>query len=297
MTEKIYCLNMNKSIPMKTIRLILFCLFAHVIHAQEKSLLWEISGNGLSKPSYVYGTIHVICPNDYFLTDSTKASFQKAEQVYLELDMDDPTMMTKMTQTMMLTNGKKMKDYLKPEDYTLLSDYFKQKMGMNLDQIGGMKPFTLMSMLYMTLLSCQPQSYEMVFTQMATSGKKELLGLETVEFQMGVFDRIPYEKQAELLADMVRKKEESSKEFGDMVALYKKQDLEGLLKLMDDSAWDFNGYEDILLANRNTAWIPIMEGAMKSKATFFAVGAGHLGGTKGVLHLLKKKGYRVKAVI
>ncbi|WP_229599723.1 TraB/GumN family protein [Runella slithyformis] len=288
---------MNKSISMKTIQLILLCLFAHWTNAQEKSLLWEISGNGLSKPSYVYGTIHVICPKDYFLTDSTKASFQKAEQVYLELDMDDPAMMTKMTQTMMLTNGKKMKDYLKPDDYTLLSDYFRQKMGMSLDQIGGMKPFTLMSMLYMTLLSCQPQSYEMVFTQMAISTKKELLGLESVEFQMGVFDQIPYEKQAALLADMVRKKEESSKEFGAMVALYKQQDLEGLLKLMDDSDWDFNGYEDILLANRNTAWVPIMENAMKAKSTFFAVGAGHLGGTKGVLQLLKKKGYKVKAVL
>ncbi|WP_428662153.1 TraB/GumN family protein [Runella sp.] len=282
---------------MKTIQLIVLCFFAHFINAQEKSLLWEISGNGLSKPSYLYGTIHIICPKDYFMTDSTKAVFQKTEQVYLELDMDDPTLMSKMTQTMLLTNGKKMKDYLKPEDYTLLSDYFKQKMGMSLDQIGGMKPMTLMSMLYMTLLSCQPQSYELVFTQMATSAKKELLGLESVEFQMGVFDQIPYEKQAELLADMVRKKDESSKEFVDMVTLYKNQDLEGLLKLMDNSEWDFNGYEDILLANRNAAWIPIMENAMKAKSTFFAVGAGHLGGTKGVLQLLKKKGYTVKAVL
>ncbi len=282
---------------MKTIQLLVFCFFIQWSHAQEKSLLWEVSGNGLTKPSYVYGTIHMICPNDYFMTDSTKAAFKKTEQVYLELDMDDPTLMSKMMQLMMLTNGKKMKDYLKPEEYMLLSDYFKAKMGANLDQMGGMKPFALMSMLYTTLLSCQPQSYELVFTQMASSAKKEVLGLETVELQMGVFDQIPYEKQAGLLADMVRKKDESTKEFGEMVTLYKKQDLEGLLKLMDNSEWDFNGYEDILLANRNTAWVPIMEKAMKSKSTFFAVGAGHLGGAKGVLQLLKKQGYTVKAVL
>ena len=282
---------------MKTIQILLLCLVAHLTQAQQNALLWKVSGNGLTKPSYVYGTIHVICPKDYFMTDSTKAAFQKAEQVYMELDMDDPSMMANMTKTMLLTNGKTMKDYLKPEDYLLLSDYFKQKMGMSLDQMAGMKPFTLMSMLYMTLLSCQPQSYELIFTQMATNAKKELLGLETVEFQMGVFDQIPYEKQAELLADMVRKKEDSSKEFGDMVALYKKQDLAGLLKLMDNSEWDFNGYEDILLANRNASWIPLMENAMQEKATFFAVGAGHLGGSKGVLELLAKKGYTVTAVL
>jgi hypothetical protein len=82
-----------------------------------------------------------------------------------------------------------------------------------------------------------------------------------------------------------------------MVALYKAQDVEGLLKVMDESEWDFNGYEDILLANRNAAWVPIMEKAMQGKPTFFAVGAGHLGGAKGVLSLLKKKGYTVKAVL
>ena len=282
---------------MKTLKILILCLFGHFANAQEKSLLWEISGNGLTKPSYLYGTIHVICPKDYFMTDSTKAAFEKAEQVYLELDMDDPSMMTKMTQTTMLPNGKKMKDYLKADDYTLLSDYFKQKMGMGLDQIGGMKPFALMSMLYMILLTCQPQSYELIFTQMATNAKKEMLGLETVEFQMGVFDKIPYEKQAEMLVGMVRKKEDSAKEFGDMVALYKAQDVEGLLKVMDESEWDFNGYEDILLSNRNAAWVPIMEKAMQGKPTFFAVGAGHLGSAKGVLSLLKKKGYTVKAVL
>lgn len=282
---------------MKTLTLFILCLFGHFVNAQEKSLLWQISGNGLSRPSYVYGTIHLICPKDYFMTDSTKAAFAKTEQVYLELDMDDPSMMSKMMQTAMFSDGKKLKDYLKPEDATLLNDYFKQKMGMGIDQINGMKPFLVMSMLYMTLLSCQPQSYELVFTQMATNAKKEMIGLETVEFQMGIFDQIPYEKQAGLLADMVRKKEDSSKKFGDMVALYKAQDVEGLLKVMDESDWDFNGYEDLLLANRNATWIPIMEKAIQAKPTFFAVGAGHLGGKKGVLSLLKKQGYTVKAVL
>jgi len=281
---------------MKKLAFLLLYLIVTLANAQEKSLLWQISGNGLTQPSYLYGTIHLICPQDYFMTDSTKSAFEKTGQVYLELDMDDPSMMSKMMQTALFKDGKKLKDYLKPEDAMLLNDYFKQKMGMGLDQLNGMKPFTVMSMLYMTLLSCQPQSYEMVFTQMATNAKKEMLGLETVEFQMGIFDQIPYEKQAALLADMVRKKEDSTKEFAQMVALYKTQDVEGLLKAMDESEWDFNGYEDLLLANRNAAWIPVIQKAMQEKPTFFAVGAGHLGGEKGVLNLLKKQGYTVKPV-
>lgn len=275
---------------------ILLFTFCFSAHSQEKSLLWEITGNGLTKPSYVYGTIHMICPKDYLMTDSTKATFERAEQVYLELDMDDPTLMAKMMQTSMLTNGKKLKDYLSADDYAFLDNHFKERTKMSLAMYNGLKPFTVMSMVYLTLLDCQPQSFELMFTQMATNAKKELLGLESVEFQMGIFDQIPYEKQAQMLVDIVRKKAESTKEFEKMVALYKTQDLEALVKLMDESDWDYNGYENILLANRNANWIPIMEKAMQAKSSFFAVGAGHLGGEKGVLKLLKKKGYTVKAI-
>lgn len=275
---------------------ILLFTFCFSAHSQEKSLLWEVTGNGLTKPSYVYGTIHMICPKDYLMTDSTKATFERAEQVYLELDMDDPTLMAKMMQTSMLTNGKKLKDYLSADDYAFLDNHFKERTKMSLAMYNGLKPFTVMSMVYLTLLDCQPQSFELMFTQMATNAKKELLGLESVEFQMGIFDQIPYEKQAQMLVDIVRKKAESTKEFEKMVALYKTQDLEALVKLMDESDWDYNGYENILLANRNANWIPIMEKAMQAKSSFFAVGAGHLGGEKGVLKLLKKKGYTVKAI-
>ena len=275
---------------------ILLFTFCFSAHSQEKSLLWEVTGNGLTKPSYVYGTIHMICPKDYLMTDSTKATFERAEQVYLELDMDDPTLMAKMMQTSMLTNGKKLKDYLSADDYAFLDNHFKERTKMSLAMYNGLKPFTVMSMVYLTLLDCQPQSFELMFTQMATNAKKELLGLESVEFQMGIFDQIPYEKQAQMLVDIVRKKAESTKEFEKMVALYKTQDLEALVKLMDESDWDYNGYENILLANRNVNWIPIMEKAMQAKSSFFAVGAGHLAGEKGVLKLLKKKGYTVKAI-
>ena len=275
---------------------ILLFTFCFSAHSQEKSLLWEVTGNGLTKPSYVYGTIHMICPKDYLMTDSTKATFERAEQVYLELDMDDPTLMAKMIQTSMLTNGKKLKDYLSADDYAFLDNHFKERTKMSLAMYNGLKPFTVMSMVYLTLLDCQPQSFELMFTQMATNAKKELLGLESVEFQMGIFDQIPYEKQAQMLVDIVRKKAESTKEFEKMVALYKTQDLEALVKLMDESDWDYNGYENILLANRNANWIPIMEKAMQAKSSFFAVGAGHLAGEKGVLKLLKKKGYTVKAI-
>jgi uncharacterized protein len=280
----------------KKLLLLLVIATSFGAQAQQKSLLWRVSGNGLVQPSYVYGTIHLICPQDYFVTDSTKAAVENAQKVYLELDMDDPKMMSKMQSKMLMNDNKKLKDLISEADYKLLNDYFKQKMGMSVEMMGRMKPFVMMSALYMPMLNCQPKSYETEFVNIATKNKKEVLGLETVESQMEIFDKIPYEKQAAMVLDMVKKGDASKKEFDAMIALYKAQNIKKLYKMMDDSDTDFNGYEDLMLYNRNAAWIPVMEAAMKTQRTFFGVGAAHLGGQQGVLKLLKKKGYKVTAV-
>ena len=81
-----------------------------------------------------------------------------------------------------------------------------------------------------------------------------------------------------------------------MLDLYRKKDLDSLNKMinLDDSISD---YEDLLLNNRNKKWIPEIIQQAKLEPTFFAVGAGHLAGEKGVINLLIKQGYTVSPVI
>ncbi|OIN58113.1 TraB/GumN family protein [Arsenicibacter rosenii] len=281
----------------KTIASLLLICLALSGFAQDKSLLWKISGNGLTKPSYLFGTIHLICPTDFSLSDSTKNAMAQTGQVYLEIDMDDPALMTTMQKSMMNTSGKPLKDLLSADDYKLLDDYYTANLHMGLSQLSMMKPFALMSLQYMALLNCQPQSYEMTFTQMAGTQKKEVLGLETIDDQMSIFDKMPAEKMAQQLVDMVKKKDEATNEFRQLITLYKAQDLEGLRKLMDASQFsEFEGFEEVLLDQRNIKWIPVIEKAAKEKPTFFAVGAGHLAGEKGVIRLLRQKGYTVQPV-
>jgi len=267
--------------------------------APDNALLYEVSGNGLTKPSYLYGTFHLVCPTDLTITDAMKKAVGDAQQVYLEIDMDDPAMMTGMMKAMMMTDGKTVKDLLKPDDYTLLDNYLKQKMNMNLSQVGTMKPIGLMSLMYMTVLPCQPASYDMTFAQMATKDQKEVLGLETIDAQLAALDKIPMEEQLKGLVDMARKPDEAKKEFNDLLTAYKAKDLAKLMSMMKTSQFsggDFAQYEDALLSDRNANWIPVIEKAASRKPTFFAFGAGHLGNDKGVVNLLRKKGYTVKAV-
>lgn len=268
------------------------------VQAQDKALLYAVTGPGITQPSYLYGTFHLVCPDDLTITEAMKKAVGDTKQTYLEIDMDDPALVSGMMKSMMMTDGKTIKDLLKPDEYTLLDGYLKQKMNMSLDQVGTMKPIGLMSLMYMTVLPCQPASYDMTFAQMATQDKKEVLGLETIDAQLAALDKIPLAEQLKGLVDMARKPDEAKKELNDLLAAYKAHDITKMMAMIKTSQFSSGSaeFEDSLLGERNANWIPVIEKAAKDKPTFFAFGAGHLGNDKGVINLLRKKGYTVKAV-
>ena len=265
--------------------------------AQDNALLYAVTGNGLAAPSYLYGTFHLVCPTDLVISDATKKAVTDAQQLYLEIDMDDPTLQTRMMSGMLFTNGKTIKDYLSGDDYAAVDTYLQKTAGMGLAQLGMVKPLGLYSFMTMGALGCQPASYDMTLMQLATKDKKEVLGLERLEDQMAVFDKIPTEKQAAMLVEMARKPDEAKQELAKLLAAYKAQDLTGMMKQMKEGKYDgLDGFEGDLLDKRNQNWIPVIEKAAKEKPTLFAFGAGHLPGSNGVIALLRKQGYTVKPI-
>lgn len=260
------------------------------------ALLWEINGNGLQQPSYLFGTIHMICKEDFTFSELIKQKFNTSKQVYLELDLDDPQLQAVMMGLMQLPGKESLKNKLGESNFNKLDSFLKKEMNMNLAVFDGFKPMLVMSLLAQRLLSCAAmESYEMNFVKMASEQKKELLGLERVEDQVAVFDAIPDSLEIRSIMNMVNDFESQKKEFIHMSALYKSQDLESLYQLMAASP-EMMGSQELLLDRRNRNWIPIMESAMKNSSTFFAVGAGHLAGSQGVLELLRKQGYKVKPI-
>ena len=274
---------------------LILTIFASTGYAQDGGLLFQVSGRSLAQPSYLYGTFHLICPGDLLLTEAMKKALGETRQLYLELDFDDPALQATMMKSMLLADGKNLKDYLKAEDYSVLDSYLQRSLGIGLAQLGRFKPIALLSMMYVKILECQPASYDVTLAQLAGKDGKEILGLETVEEQMAVLERIPLEQQLKNLVDMARKPEDTRKEINELTSAYKAQDLDRIMKLMAESNFDVDTEQE-LLVKRNTNWIPIIEKAAQDKPTFFAFGAGHLGGPKGVVSLLREKGYAVTAL-
>ncbi len=266
-------------------------------HAQsEKSLLWKISGNGLVEDSYLFGTIHLICPDQFMMDDRIKEAFENTDQLVMELDMDDPTMQQKMQQLSLNAGMKNLEPQIKEEYKEALNKFLMENYGANISQFGVLKPFVLSSMIMLKQLPCeQIESYELFFTNLATEQQKEILGLETVEFQMQVFDQIPIDYQLDELGKMVTE-DYTQKEFAKMIEAYQAEDLDQLYKMIAESGTMTGDFAEIMLDDRNEEWIDDMENLMKEEATFFAVGAGHLGGENGVISLLEKAGYKVEAV-
>lgn len=283
---------------MKKLALLLGLFLALFSNAQteKKSLLWKISGNGLSKESFLFGTIHIAC--DATLSNKVLTALDKTDQLCLELDMDDPSMQMQMMSKMMMKDGVTIESLMSPEDFTMVDAFFKKHSGMSLKMMNTIKPFALSAMLYPKMLDCPMQSIESELMKVTKEQNEETIGLETISEQLAVFDAIPYQKQVDELVKTAKSDlANSKKELQQMLELYKTEDIDAMLNFTDSSESAMTSeFKDELLDSRNKNWIARISKIASEKPTFFGVGAAHLAGENGVIKLLRKQGYKVEAV-
>ena len=262
----------------------------------KNSLLWEVSGKGLAAPSYLYGTMHMVCAEDTKMSEGLKDAIKKAKQVYFELDMDNMEEMMSVLKYARMNNGLKISDLVSPVDYQKLEDYFKNnKSVLPFGMMSRFKPYFITAIISEGMMGCKKKvSVEQMIMTEARQYDKEVNGLETLEFQASIFDSIPYEKQAQDLVTYV----DSIDKFKDitmkMVEMYRKQEINNMDSLMEQSDPGMMQYMGVLLYDRNKRWAAQIPEQMFNMPTLFAVGAGHLGGEKGVINLLKKQGFTLK---
>jgi uncharacterized protein YbaP (TraB family) len=261
----------------------------------DNALLWKISGKGISTPSYLFGTIHVICEDDYLWTDKMKAALASSKALCMELNLGDPNLMTDAAAKMMDLSGKMISDYFSPDQFKQLSNYVTDSLHQNMDLMQFMKPVGFY-MLLATMgggISCpNPVSYEIKLMEAANAQQKPMSGLETLDEQMSMLESIPTDSIIHQILMIVQGLGNEDSELGTMISAYKKQDLNQLNQLVAAST-DHSLNSGIFIDNRNKKWVPVIESKMKQQATFFAVGSGHL---YGLIGLLRQKGYTVEAI-
>jgi uncharacterized protein YbaP (TraB family) len=269
----------------------------------DHALLWKIDGKGLSKSSYLFGTIHMIPSEDYFLPKGLEDAMNHVQKIFFEIDMaqmNNPGILFGMMDQLLMKNDTSLTDLLTTEEYGKLKNYFDNA-GLPLAMFERIKPMFLSAMAGsegnpFALQDGSSKSYEIELADMAKKKNIPTDGLETMAFQVSIFDSIPYAVQAKMLLESVTAESQSENQMKSMYKSYKEQDLNALNQTISKEDQQFLPYLEMMLYNRNKNWIPIMKTAMTDKPCFFAVGAGHLGGEKGVIQLLRNEGYEVRPV-
>ncbi|MFM1947805.1 MAG: hypothetical protein RL207_2088 [Bacteroidota bacterium] len=257
-------------------------------------LLYRISGNGLKQDSYIFGTIHTMPKEDFEMPkkvlDAIKSSATIALEIELDMSLTEKIELAKMT---LLPNGETLKNYMSDSSYVKLKKYCMDTLTWKeskFEQYAHMKPFFFSSVVLQEKIGKQ-KSFEMEFDKLAKKYKKPLIGLETVMYQMETIDRVSIKDQLQFMDDF-----SNMSEFDVMFKLYEKEDINGLYQMISEETDMLPEFNHWFLDVRNANWIPVIEKQISKEATFIAVGAGHLGGTNGVLELLKQHGYTVTGI-
>ena len=262
------------------------------------TLLWRISGKGITRPSYLFGTMHILCASDARLTDSLKAAIAVCDEVYFEINLSDMSDMLNSIKYMRMNDSKKLSDLLKPDEYARVKDYFtKHSSLLPFSMLERFKPMLISGLIEEQGLDCQTtDGMELMIMQELRTEKKPVNGLETAAFQAGLFDSIPYEQQAKELVNYIDSADENKKATRQLAELYIHQDLDSIGQLSDKDDPGMSGYMDLLLYNRNRKWARELDTLLPGKSLLIAVGAAHLPGKEGVIELLRREGYTVDPI-
>lgn len=291
----------------KFLILAFFCLGATFAQAQ---LLWKVTGPGLDKPSYLFGTHHFISGDFIDSIPELPQVINDIDEVYVEIQNDamtSPEALQLMTKAMMAPQDSTLDKLYSADGLKIIDDVVRKYygvFGIGLDKFYAMKPATVMMQLQVIQSSSAIPGFnpnnliDKAVEKRCTSKGKKANSLESIEFQTGLLFNAPLNKQASDLLEMCKndsKMEEMAKE---LVDDYKHQRIDKLLEIMSDKELGGNDEEDLkrLVFDRNRNWIPTIIHAMSQHSILVSVGAGHLPGPDGVIALLKAQGFEVTPV-
>ena len=277
---------------------ILFLFLLQSIYSNVNAqLLWEISGNNLNHKSYLYGTIHIVPKEKFVVKPHVEQAFNASTHLIQEVDLNLSTReMIDMAQSMTLPKGTTLQGLLGDAEYQKLQAYCINQLKMKkkkFKKYSRLKPFFFSSLLLVEQLG-KTEGYEKYFSSQASKAKMTESGLETMQQQMAVVETIALKDQAQMLVGSLGSE---MTEFNRLLEKYLNEDLNSVQQLIEEETDDMGSFNENFLVKRNENWIPKLEAFMAKESCFIAVGAAHLPGERGVINLLKSKGYTVRPVL
>ncbi len=283
--------------------LVLLLLTGTLSAQPQNSLLWKISGHGLKKPSYVYGTVHSGEAQAFTFKKLILPYLKECSMFAAELKLDEINPFT-MLGKLQMPGDTTLKMLLTEKEYAKLDQVMRDSFGIELAMFATVKPIFLAGILEgggsLGDLGGGDEDgaafLDMYLMEQAEKWKKECIGIETVDEQLGAVDMIPLKEQAKMLTEgLLDTAASTGEQLDDLLTIYATGNLDSLYAYYKKGDLS-NTFNKAVVLDRNHRMAHRIDSIMQLKTIFVAVGALHLPGTEGVLALLKQQGYTVEPV-
>lgn len=284
--------------PAIAFALIAACLLANAAEGQTPVSLWRVEGE--SNTIYLLGSVHLLRQSDYPLPNIIDRAYADAEELVMELDMDDLdpiAMQTATTRMGMLPEGETLESVLGKRDYAAALTAATQ-LDIPFEMLAGTEPWyaaIMIEQLVLGRMGFNPQlGLEMVILTKAVEDGKEITGLETVEEQLGFLDGLSADAQRAFLMQTLEEADHAERLMNSMITAWKNGDV---AKLESEMLSEFDEHPELyraIVADRNRRWLGDIEPLLRAEDDYLVlVGALHLVGDDGLPTLLEQRGHKV----
>jgi uncharacterized protein YbaP (TraB family) len=265
-----------------------------------KGLLWKIEKQGMSN-SYLYATMHISDPKVTTLSAEVDGAFLQAEHFVMEV-LIDSKVIKYISSVIYITDGRKLPEIIGHAGYKRLITLINERNILTEETLQSMKPWAVL-MLLMAPQDKRDEGLEVLDIKLYQRAKRrgiKLTGLESIQEQIGVFETMSEADQIWMLNRMVEEIAVADEQLQKMQQAYVSRELGQLLVLQKQYMYDDSEADDRfiyqLLNVRNVRMAKRLQPILKQGKAFIAIGALHLPGKEGVLHLLEQQGYKVTAI-
>jgi uncharacterized protein len=263
----------------------------------DNSLLWQVSGNGLKAPSYLFGTEHFIGASFLDSLPYVMIRFKQCKAVAGEIRIDSNT---RKQNAVAFLKGDSLSNLLKPQEFRTVDSVLTRYSAFKLTRLNKFKPifvnYWLIASMAPKTASKKNPSLDEFFQIVARSNNYHIIGLDTKKFDDSLISNIPIDVQKRQLLFLANNANYAKRLFIGNYNFYRQQNLNSLeqtaLQISEIPAEEV----DHFVKDRNDEWLKTLPSIMKQQPTFIAVGAGHLLWNCGLINQLRLKGYAVTPV-
>lgn len=268
----------------------------------QNSILWEISGNGLEKSSYLFGIINFLPKNEFSVSKNVRRAMEESKVFISKTPINRPSR-NKFSKAVRIPNDGWINDYLTDDELNQLRllmlkdlDVTEHDYHFFYSRLQPVILVTATTLLYLDLDDNVVFSEDLL-AKTAKKSKLKFKSLGTVEDEIAAFEQFPMQDQVEALKYTINNFNEHIEDYNQLVRYYSnEQDLDKIHEEILKATNRSEKFQEVYYYSRNKLWTGKIHDLISMDPAFIVIGAAHLSGERGLIQLLRAKGYTMDPI-